>query len=847
MKMKNVEAVYPLSPMQHLMLSHSLSASPVDTLFNQFSYKIYGKLSISAFEKAWEEIVNRHAALRTAFFWENLEKPLQVVWESVTLPWDHFDWRQIDKRLLDEHLNSVRRADQEKGFILTQAPLMRMILVRLSDNDYYFLWSSHHLIIDRWCLSIIMNELLTLYNGFQKGESVILEHPRQFRDYIGWLQNQDLSQAEKFWRNKFCRFPEFSFFSNNSLKRSNEFKHQRFEECKLSLSNDVTVALKNFAQQNQLTRNVLLQGAWALVQSRYSGCENIIFGLTISGRPPDLSGVESMVGSFINNLPRCLHIPTEILFPRWLKYIQEQQVELLEYGYVSLDQIHEWSNIPINQQLIETLVIFLDPVKSKFKCYDYVEICAEYTSIFTTYPITLVLGEDESNIFVRIIYNSNWFNQAEINALLNGYETILERIAVSPERTVIDISAGISFKPRTSEVAEDTALAGSNKRNGKTLPVLEESGISLENPQDKAHKAVDAQLVKMWEQTVGALPVGAHDNFFEMGGNSLLALRLIAQIEKRTGKKVPLSTFMQRPTIASVSRILHDQGWSPNWISLIPIQPSGNNYPLFVVPAAAKTVAEFVKLSHYIGLNHPVYALQHQGLDGQCNPHYRVEDMATHYIKEIRTVQQEGPYFLAGRCFGSKVVYEMAQQLHNTNQKVALLIIIDSGPPRRVRPPYVTPVQQSLVHYLRRSIHHMANGQLTRVVKQKLLILRSSAVNSKNRNIQRVFEAHRSADQSYLAKVYPGKITLIFSEWSDTNIQFDRDRQEWEALAGGGLNYHVIPGDFFTIFEEPYIKNLADQLKFCVNQAVKEKDSKVHPLYSVPNGRVLRKYRTAIF
>jgi acyl carrier protein len=174
---------------------------------------------------------------------------------------------------------------------------------------------------------------------------------------------------------------------------------------------------------------------------------------------------------------------------------------------------------------------------------------------------------------------------------------------------------------------------------------------------------LEIQLTKIWENVLGKKPISVKDNFFDLGGHSLLAVRLFAQIEKTFGKNLPLATLFQAPNIEELANILRQKGWSAPWQTLVAIQPGGSKPPLFCIHPVGGNVLCYRDLAHYLGQEQPVYGLQAVGLDGKQAPYKRVEDMAAHYIREIRASQPEGPYLLAGHSSAGMVAFEMAQQL----------------------------------------------------------------------------------------------------------------------------------------------------------------------------------------
>jgi thioesterase domain-containing protein/aryl carrier-like protein len=231
----------------------------------------------------------------------------------------------------------------------------------------------------------------------------------------------------------------------------------------------------------------------------------------------------------------------------------------------------------------------------------------------------------------------------------------------------------------------------------------------------------------------GIHPIGVRDNFFELGGHSLLAVRLFAQIEQSLGVNVPLAVLLQAPTIEQLAQTLDRANWHESWSSLVPLQPKGDRPPIFCIHGGGVNILIYRDLASQLGEEQPVYALQARGLDGRTKPHTTVEEMAAAYIEHIRTVQPEGPYFLAGLSHGGVVALEMAQQLRRQDQEVALLAMFDTyGPGQREFLPPIPRlfsvinylVRYSLPQYLRRSLRGESKLSLMQIVKRIKSILK---------------------------------------------------------------------------------------------------------------------------
>ncbi|MEW6734139.1 MAG: condensation domain-containing protein, partial [Acidobacteriota bacterium] len=355
MKTKKIEDIYPLTPMQQGMLFHTLYAPNSGVYVEQLTCSLHGALNIWAFEQAWQRVMDRHQVLRTAFVWEGVKNPYQVVGREVKVPFSKQDWRGLSKVEQQQRLVESLIEDRNRGFELSKAPLMRMVVIQMSEDSYQFIWSYHHILTDGWCSTILFKEVLAFYQAYSQGLDLQLAESRPYRDYIEWLQRQDMRKAEAYWRKTLKGFtaPTRLLLDNKNL--SNE---QSFDIQSLRLSTATTASLRMLTRRHKLTLNTLLEGVWAILLSRYTGETDVIFGATVSGRPPELAGIESMVGLFINTLPVRIQVVGEALLFDWLSQLQAKQVEMRQYEYSPLFEIQKWSEVEPGTPLFETILIF---------------------------------------------------------------------------------------------------------------------------------------------------------------------------------------------------------------------------------------------------------------------------------------------------------------------------------------------------------------------------------------------------------------------------------------------------------------------------------------------------------
>ena len=426
-----IEDTYPLTPTQQGILFHSLSEPDSGVYTTQFVCELRGDLDEAAFEAAWQTVVRRHQSLRAGFAWDVCAEPVQVVRREVEVKLSREDWTQFSCERQDEFLEEYLRHDRERGFDLKRAPLLRLALFRRSHDERVFVFTHHHLLIDGWSLSIILQEVFATYDGEPTPR---LEASRSFRDYVAWLGQQDRAGAESFWRETLKGFTQPTQLGIQNTSDT----AQNYSEETLYLSETSTAALQAFARQNQLTLSTLLYGAWAILLSRYSGERDIVFGVTSSGRPPDLRGSETMVGLFINTLPLRITVPARQLLIPWLKQLQDQLVQLRQYEYSSLAQVQEWSDIPRGRALFDSIFVFENyPVDSSLAARPQITDVRSIEQ--TNYPLTIAAEPGaQSALFAG--YQTDRFDTAAVRRMLRHLETLLEGMIARPQQRISELS-----------------------------------------------------------------------------------------------------------------------------------------------------------------------------------------------------------------------------------------------------------------------------------------------------------------------------------------------------------------------------------------------------------------------
>jgi amino acid adenylation domain-containing protein/non-ribosomal peptide synthase protein (TIGR01720 family) len=456
-----IEDTYQLTPTQQGILFHSLSEPASGVYTTQLVCELRGGLDEEALQVAWQTVVRRHQSLRADFAWDVWTEPIQVVRREVEVKMSRDDWTQFSHERQEEFLEEYLRHDRERGFDLKQAPLLRLALFRRSDEEYVFVFSHHHLLIDGWSLSIILQEVFAIYDASHVPSDLRrdprLKESRSFRDYVVWLGQQDQAEAENFWRETLKAFTEPTSLGIENTHRTLAEQEQGYGEESLHLSETSTESLQAFARQNQLTLSTLLYGAWSILLSRYSGERDVVFGVTSSGRPPDLSDSEAMVGLFINTLPLRVSVPSGQLLIPWLKELQERLVELRQYEYSSLVQVQEWSDVPRGRALFESIFVLENyPVDSSLAARrDVPEISGLRSIEQTNYPLTIA-AEPGAQLSLHAGYKTDRFDTAAVCRMLRHLETLLEGMIARSQQRVSEL-------PLLSAAERDVTLSEWNE------------------------------------------------------------------------------------------------------------------------------------------------------------------------------------------------------------------------------------------------------------------------------------------------------------------------------------------------------------------------------------------------
>ncbi|WP_422368096.1 amino acid adenylation domain-containing protein [Pelagibius sp.] len=509
---EGIEDVLPLTPLQQGLLFHTRLSQDSDTYVNQLTLPLKN-LDPKRFEVVWQELMQRHPVLRSAPL---DHEGLQGTWRSLQLPWQ---FHTLESKPDVEAICAARR-----NFDLQHPPLWHIDLIQTADDTCVFVLTLHHLMMDGWSTTVLLDEAMRLYRG-----ETLSPAPPPFSAFLDWMQKQNRDAARTFWHDY------LDGFGATLLAAGQKHDEKDFRRHTLALPGN----LQEKAQRLQVTQSTLMQGAWALALARHSGNRRVVFGNTVAGRPPDLTGSEEMIGLFINTLPVAVEVPATN--EPWLPALQQSGAEAREYGHLPLSEIQSLAGHAADG-LFDSLMVFenypgLDDLPS--------EMPGIYE--FTHYPLTLAVlpGAAPRVVFA---YNAALLTQETIEALAEGFETALNSLT----------EGGSAL---SAELHDLPAEALSDRRRGRP---------AYEAPQGQAEET----LATIWRDVLEADQVGRQDNFFDLGGHSLLALRIVGLARSRHGLQLPLQALFDHPRLADCAAQI--QATADKDPALVSVRRDGN-------------------------------------------------------------------------------------------------------------------------------------------------------------------------------------------------------------------------------------------------------------------------------
>ncbi|MFD3419449.1 non-ribosomal peptide synthetase [Streptomyces decoyicus] len=462
-----VEDIHPLTPTQAGMLFHRLSQDDQSVYFQQLTFVLDGVSDPRALAAAWQQVTDRTPVLRGRVVWQDVPEPLLVVERGATVPVTHLDWRALPDGERRARLRELLDRDRQRGIDLETAPLLRLALARLSDTEVQVVWSFHHLVLDGWSLFQVLSDVFRCHAALRDAAAADGATPadpglpgrRPFRDYVAWLRDRDWAEAEAHWRTRLDGLSEPTALPYDREPRETH-RAESTEAVRVTLSAGTSRRLDELAKGAGLTMNTLVQGAWALLLARQTGRPDVVFGTTVSGRPPELPGVEAMNGLFIATVPTRLTVPSDGTLTDWLRRVQEIQTDDRRFDFVPLARLKAFSDLPERVGLFDSIVVFENyPVGGDLAAAHGLRLSGLDGIETTNYPLSLV-AYPGPELALRLGYDPELFDTATVERMGEYLTVLLEGMAADDRRPLARLPVlGAARRRQVVEEWNDTSAA----------------------------------------------------------------------------------------------------------------------------------------------------------------------------------------------------------------------------------------------------------------------------------------------------------------------------------------------------------------------------------------------------
>ncbi|MCK4257387.1 MAG: amino acid adenylation domain-containing protein [Halanaerobiales bacterium] len=451
---EDVQDILALSPLQEGMLYHYLKRPESDQYFVQLCLNLTGSINNDIFKKAWNYVVQTNEMLRTVFMWETFKNPIQVVLKKRDVEIQEYDFSDIENiAARTKRLNQVKEKDKNNKFQLESGSLFRIILCKLSQNNYEMIISYHHIVYDGWSNGIVLKEFFAVYDQFAKGQTSLKITKNSYKEFLKWVHNQNQNQQAQYWREYLQDFDSKTELPTY-LKKESEIIIA--ENYLLNFPHDLTMRLKEFVKQQKITLSALFYASWAIFLERFNNKEDVVFGVTVSGRPTDVEKIEEMVGLFINTLPLRAKPNGSLILENFLQDISKALKEQQNYQCTPLVEIKSYSEIDAQSALFDSILVVENyPLDQKVNSKESALTLKSYSiSEMTNFDLTVAINVFEK-IEVNFSYNRDLFTKEMIGNYANYFVNILSEIIENPKLQISQIKM-------ISKEEENLLLSGFN-------------------------------------------------------------------------------------------------------------------------------------------------------------------------------------------------------------------------------------------------------------------------------------------------------------------------------------------------------------------------------------------------
>jgi len=439
-KRSDVKDIYKLTPMQQGMLFHTIIEADPNAYFQQAEIWLEGDVEVTLLEKSFDLMIERYDVLRTVFLFENVNEPMQVVLKSRKCEVNTKDIRGMSEDDIKKYVAKFREADSKKGFNLTKDILIRLAVLRISETGYRLIWSYHHIIMDGWCLGILLGDFFKIYKALKDGKEPKLPRVYPYSNFIRWLERQDIQEAADYWKRYLEGYEQPTPIHRN--KAVEEYEEYDYREAETYLDEERTKALESLAGKLKVTVNSIIRVVWAVILQQYNNTEDVVFGSVVSGRPPEIEGIEKMVGLFINTVPIRVIKQSDESFAKFVTRLQAETQKAARYDYYALADIQ--AQTVVKQNLLDHILVFENyPIEKEAKDLVDENLLGFKISNVKMYDRTSynfnILVIPGKRLNMQISYNGKLYAKDRIEAILGHILNVTEKIIENPNISVDEI------------------------------------------------------------------------------------------------------------------------------------------------------------------------------------------------------------------------------------------------------------------------------------------------------------------------------------------------------------------------------------------------------------------------
>jgi thioesterase domain-containing protein/acyl carrier protein len=802
--------------------------NPDSTVLNiALRWEIKGAFSASTIEQAFQTIIERHEILRTRFV-EKDGDPIQTVAERHT-----FRLSVVDLTIIPETAVALGSLEARKPFDLTQLPLLRVTLLRLSADHAFLLVTVHQIAFDGWSIRNLAHEFGTIASALGANRPHGLpELPLQYGDYCLWqkayLASAGFEAESAYWKNKLAGAPYFEICPDH--ERPSQPGHGG-EILAVMMPLALGDKLEEAARKHNLTLFSFGCAVTAAILHRYSGRTDVIFGTQIAGRDdPDL---ENMIGVFLNNLVLRFDASGDPTFEEFLAQVNGTIQQALIHQRMPFHRLVELLNPPRDPKRTPLICIDFNVLRDimDHRSYGAFELTGQPSlSAGSLYDLNFFLVHWPSGWRLAVEFNTDLYERRTVEGMLEFLMMGFELAIFNPRARLSTLAPPVRDRIAPSKASADLAATGFSHPAPSASPRGE--------PND-----TETRMMEIWREILQVQGIGPTSNFFELGGHSLMAMRLVTKVASIFDVKINVMALFQAPTVREFAvRVARTETPRETW-NIVQVQPSGEKTPIIAI----NNTMIYYNLARTIGTDRRFLGVQ---LFDPSNPRplpsRGLEAIATDYVRLIREVRPHGPYILFGLCVAGVIAYEVARQLRLAGEPVALVVMADAWVPGYLkRLPYGRRVLFRLRYGLHVLTHRLAlirSGKLPiaealasyRLVRGSRILNLLSALRliedpselGKEDWANRWFlPALEEARDHYQATPSTGDVVMLQSEEMVTS--FADPKMGWSNFVNGQLLLYRIPGWHTDMFQDAGAALIAEHLRPLLDRVDAEYDRAV--------------------